>query len=39
MPGRAATPLPRRAKAHHPQAKPRLAILTHYGMTVWRAHP
>lgn len=20
-------------------AKPRLAILTHYGMTVWRAHP
>jgi len=21
------------------EAKPRLAILTHYGMTVWRAHP
>jgi phosphoribosyl 1,2-cyclic phosphodiesterase len=20
-------------------AKPRLAVLTHYGMTVWRAHP
>ena len=20
-------------------AKPRLAILTHYGMTVWRANP
>ncbi|MEA2656548.1 MAG: hypothetical protein QOI23_1913, partial [Chloroflexota bacterium] len=21
------------------EAKPKLAILTHYGMTVWRAHP
>lgn len=21
------------------EAKPRLAIITHYGMTVWRAHP
>jgi phosphoribosyl 1,2-cyclic phosphodiesterase len=21
------------------EAKPRLAVLTHYGMTVWRAHP
>jgi phosphoribosyl 1,2-cyclic phosphodiesterase len=20
-------------------AKPRLAVLTHFGMTVWRAHP
>src|SRR5207237_10745857 len=21
------------------EAKPKLAVLTHYGMTVWRAHP
>jgi len=21
------------------EARPRLAILTHFGMTVWRAHP